>query len=133
MVGVPASMFVPGSGGGGGNVTAGALSQNAVDTTANPAIIVPAQVGLIIRVYKLILTLGAGGSFPNTLTAQDGAGVNFSGPMEFANTGGSILLDNPLGSNGSIWYQTTLGYAFQFVNNGIIQISGTAYWTALPT
>ena len=124
--------YGPGSSSG-GNVTAGALSQNAVNTSLNPAIIVPVQTGLIIRIYKLILTLGSGGSFPNTLTIQDSSLVNFSGPMEFANTGGSILLDNPLGSNGSIWYQTTLGYAFQFVNNGLIQISGTAYWTALPT
>lgn len=124
--------YGPGSSSG-GNVTAGALSQNAVNTAANPAIIVPAQVGMILRIYKLVLTLGSGGSFPNTLTVQDSSLVNSSGPMEFANTGGSILLDNPLGSNGSIWYQTTLGYAFQFVNNGVIQISGTAYWTALPT
>jgi hypothetical protein len=120
----------------GGSALAGNAT-GAVNTAANPAVLVPASPGNIIRVWRIILTLGSGGSFPNVLTFQDSVPTTLSGPMEFANTGGSIFaetaLDDTSLAEGKALFTCTLGAAFQVVNSGLIQISGTIYWTATPT
>lgn len=111
----------------------GPLTPIVVNTASSAAVIVPAQAGLIIRVYKIFITAGSAGSFPNTVSFEDSTPTLLSGPIYFANDGASVILDNPSGSTGSPWFTCAVGKAFQLVNNGLIQISGTVYYTATAT
>jgi hypothetical protein len=108
-----------------------ALSSSVVNTAASTAILVPAQgSGLVIYVYRLFLVAGPAGAFPNLLTFGDGV-QSLSGSLYAANVGAEITEDNGNAAdiNSVPWFTCDANQPFIMSNPGLIQISGTVYWT----
>jgi hypothetical protein len=84
-------------------------------------IIVAAVSGKIIRLYRLLLVVGAATS----ITFFDGTpgGTALSGAFPFS-AGGSMVLDD----SGDAWYMTSPGNALVLNNLNAVQVSGTAWY-----
>lgn len=89
-------------------------------TSASSTIAAIAAVsGQIIRVYKLFLVVGG----TTNLTFEDGNNALSGAVPMVAN--GSITLD----MDGTPWFTTSVGNAFNIANSGSVQVSGTVYYT----
>lgn len=91
-----------------------------VNSSSGTVAAVAAVSGYIIRVYKLFLVVGG----TSNLTFEDGS-TALSGPIPLV-ANGSVVLDN----SGTPWFTTSAGNAFNILNSGSVQISGTVYYTA---
>lgn len=74
--------------------------------------------GKVIRVYRIVLVVGG----TTNITFQD-ASTAVSGPFPMV-ANGSIVLD----IDGTAWYATSLGNAFNIANSGTVQVSGNVYY-----
>jgi hypothetical protein len=93
-----------------------------INTSANPAVLIPAQgANTIIRVYKMFFIVAG----ITKITFEDGVPTLFSGAMPFV-ANGSFVLD----MDGCPWFECTANQPFQAVNSGAVLISGTVYYTA---
>jgi len=94
------------------------LPQNVNSTAATIA--APSGVtGQIIRVYKIFLVVGGA----TNITFQDGSTALCGALPMLAN--GAISLPN----DGTPWFTTSSGNAFNIANSGGAQVSGIVYYT----
>jgi len=91
-----------------------------IDSSSSTIAAVPAISGQIIRVYAIFFVVGG----TTNLTFQNGS-TELTGAMPFV-ANGSLTLDN----NGNAWAETSAGSAFNILNSGSVQVSGTVYYTA---
>lgn len=107
------------------SVTLGTVDGKAISpanisfSTSGSNAIVAGVAGQVVRVYKIILvTTGA-----NTLTFLDGT-TAISGGFGLPSNG-SIALD----MDGTPWFSTSAGNAFNISTSGATAIGGVAYFT----
>lgn len=94
-----------------------------INSSAATVPAVAAISGNIIRVYKIFFVVGG----TTNLTFEDGS-TALSGPMPFV-ANGSLVLD----MNGTPWFTTSSGNAFNILNSGAASVNGTVYYTAGQT
>ncbi len=100
------------------------LQFTAVNNSAGGNIAAPAGIsGAIIRIYKLYLVFSGN----TNITFQDGS-TALSGPMAML-ANGSITLS----MDGTPWFTTSVGNAFNINSSASVQVSGAVYFTQLPT
>ena len=97
---------------------AGSLAPSVVNGSGSSIAGVAASAGQVIRVYKMFLVVGGA----TNITFEDGS-TALCGPLPLlANE--SIVLD----IDGTPWFTTTSGNAFNIANSGSVQVSGTIYY-----
>lgn len=90
-------------------------------SAAGDNVVIPAEVGRIISVYKVFLVFAAAVD----ITPKDGVGgTPFSGDLEML-TSGSIVLDY----DGYAWFTTTAGNDFVLSLSAMVNVSGRIYFT----
>jgi hypothetical protein len=102
---------------------AGSLAPSVVNS-ASATIAAPAATGSqIIRVYKLFIVVAGA----TNITFQDGS-TALTGPMPLA-ANEAIVLD----IDGTPWFTTSAGNAFNIANSGTVQVSGTIFYMSSVT
>ena len=104
-------------------IDGGPLLQVPINGAGATVSVITAVAGTIFRVYKIWLVTGGS----TNLTFEDGT-TALSGPVPIL-ANGSIVLD----MDGWPWFVTSAGNAFNILNSGTAQISGTVYYTQTPT
>jgi hypothetical protein len=104
-------------------IDGGPLFQAPINGASATVTVIAATAGTIFRVYKIWLVTGG----PTNLTFEDGT-TALDGPVPMLSNG-SIVLD----MDGWPWFTTSVGNAFNILNSGTAQISGTVYYTQTPT
>lgn len=90
-----------------------------VSSSATTIAAVSGVAGSVVKVYKLFLVTGG----TTNITFADGT-TGLSGALPMA-ANGSITLD----LDGTPWFVTSPGAAFNITNSGNLQVSGSVYYT----
>ena|ERR1700722_15262717 len=101
----------------------GSIASSVVNSSSSTIAGVAAVAGQVVRVYKLFL-VAAGAT---NITFEDGANA-ISGPIALA-ANEAIVLD----IDGTPWFTTSSGNAFNIANSGTVAIGGVVYYMQTNT
>ncbi len=104
-------------------IDGGPLFQLAINSAAATVVAIPAIAKTILRIHRIWFVVAA----TTNLTFEDGGSALSGAVPMLAN--GAFVLD----LSGWPWFTTSSGNAFNILNSGTAQISGTVDYTKAPT
>jgi len=102
-----------------GSAVGGEYQIAVVNSSSSTIAAIAAVSGMILRVYKVVLTITAA----SALTFEDGTNA-LSGAMIFA-ANGQLILPN----DGTPWFKASAGNALNIANSNSVAVNGTLYYT----